>query len=209
MSSSSIRTPLFVVGFISFLLVLSTATAFAGTIFPGTYRLLDHGDGALGPDYGLRVDSINELFSVELGSVQTLLTWNGGATATISGTLHNNVTTDIWQVSYVMTGVVAAASNLGFTATAGTGTLTDPLLNVTAITGEQDGSGLVFRFLADGHRIAGDSDSAVGRGWLLPPNSTDDWLVRAELIPEPTSALLLSLALASLSFYRRNSTTTR
>ncbi len=207
MISSKIRTPLFVVGFISFLLLLSTSPAAAGIITPGTYRLFDHGFGNLGPDYGLRVDATGQLFSTELGGAQTVLTWNGGPTATISGTLHENTTTDIWQVNYVMTGVVAAAGNLGFTATAGSGTLTDPLLNVTPITGEQNGSGIAFDFLADGHRIPGDSDTAVGRGWLLPPSSTDDWLVRAELIPEPGSALLIGLGLTSLSFCRRGRNT--
>lgn len=200
MISSKFRTPLFVVGFFSFFFVLSTSFAAAGTISPGTYRLLDHGFGNQGPDYGLRVDALsNTLFSTELGGVQTLLTWSGGSTATISGTLHNNTTTDIWQVNYVLTGVVAVGTQ-GFTATMGSGTLTDPLSNVTPINGEINGAGIAFDFLADGHRLPGDSDTAVGRGWLLPPNSTDDWLVRAELIPEPGSALLISLGLASLSF---------
>ena len=66
-----------------------------GVIGAGTYRFLDHGDGQLGPDYGLRVDSDGLVFSVELGGAFTTLTWGGGATATISGTLHDNATGDI------------------------------------------------------------------------------------------------------------------
>ncbi len=163
----------------------------AGIIGPGVYQLHDHGFGTLGPDYGLRVDAIAAIFSVDLGGASTTLTWDGGATATIAGTLHNNATTDIWTVSFVLSGVVPVGTT-GFTATAGTGTLTDPLLNVTVMTGEQNGSGIAFDFLADGHRLPGDSSTAVGRGWLLPPNSTDDWLVRAELIPEPGTLALLT-----------------
>ncbi len=173
-------------------LLLTAQTSFAvGIIGPGVYQLHDHGFGNLGPDYGLRVDSINAVFSVDLGGASTILTWDGGTTATITGILHDNATTDLWTVDYLLSGVTAVGTT-GFTATSATGTLTDPLLNVTALTGEQNGSGIVFDFLADGHRLPGDSSTAVGRGWLLPPNSTDDWLVRAELIPEPGTLALLA-----------------
>ncbi len=179
-------------GATALVLLLTAQTSFAvGTLGPGVYQLHDHGFGNLGPDYGLRVDATNDVFSVDLGGASTTLTWDGGVTATIAGTLHNNATTDIWTVNYVLTGVTAVGTT-GFTATSGSGILTDPLLNVTNIVGELNGSGLVFSFLADGHRIPGDSSTAVGRGWLLPPNSTDDWLIRAELIPEPGTLSLLA-----------------
>jgi len=186
----NIRKSVIAVVALSLILIAQTTSA-AGTINPGLYQLHDHGFGNLGPDYGLRVDSISAVFSTDLGGAFVTLNWDGGTTATISGTLHNNATTDIWNVNYVLTGVVAVGTQ-GFTATMGSGTLTDPLLNVTAITGEQNGSGIAFDFLADGHRLPGDNDTAVGRGWLLPPNSTDDWLVRATLIPEPASLALLA-----------------
>jgi len=196
------------IGFASLLLVAGTAGA--GTIFPGQYRLLDHPDGNINPPpYGLRVDAISLTFSMELGGANIILDWDGGATATITGTLFSSAG-DLWTVDYTLTGVVAAAANLGFTATAASGTLTDPFLAVTALTGEANGSGIVFSFLADGHRLGawpafGDADTPVGRGWLLPPGSTDDWLVRAVLVPEPSTALLLSLGLVVLAARRARS----
>ena len=189
-------------------LLLWSSTANAGTILPGTYQLLDHGFGDLGPAYGLRVDAISEVFSMELGTAQVLLTWDGGSTANISGILNQNTAGGnggvgaAWSVSYDLTGVTAVGTQ-GFTATAGSGTLTDPFSTVTNITGEIDVStGFVFEFLADGHRIPGDNDTAVGRGWLLPPGSTDDWIVRAVLVPEPGTALLVSLGLVGIAAIR-------
>lgn len=174
-------------------LLISVQTCFAvGTLGPGLYQLHDHGFANLGPDYGLRVDALNKIFSVDLGGASVTLFWDGGPTATISGLVHDNATTDLWTVNYTITGV-SPVGTTGFTATGGSGILTDPFLNDTVLTGEQDNSGSAFDFLADGHRIPGDSDTAVGRGWLLPPNSVDDWIVRGELIPEPATLALVSM----------------
>lgn len=178
-------------------------SAQAGTIAPGTYRAMDHGDGALGAFYGLRADSLGEVFSVSLGTADLKLFWDGGVTASIFGTVNENTAGGAggvgptWDVVYNLTGVVAVAQ--GFTATAGTGTLTDPFLNVINITGKQDGNGFAFLFLADGHRLAGDNDTPVGRGWL-EGRDTNDFLFK---VPEPGTALLLGAALLGFAASRR------
>ena len=45
----------------------------------------------------------------------------------------------------------------------------------------------------------------VGRGWLLPDETIDDWLVRGEfVIPEPSTLMLVALGLFGIAFaYRR------
>ncbi len=192
--------------------LLVSGPAVAGTIDPGTYQLLDHGDGNLGPAYGLRVDAIGdgEVFSFELGEAHVELFWDGGDTATITGVMNQNTNAlpgtggigPLWDLDYLLTDVLPVGTQ-GFTAAGGTGTLTDPFNVVTDIVGEQDINGFVLLFLADGHRIDGDNDTPVVRGWLLPPGTTDDFIARAVPIPEPGSALLLTAALAGLALRRR------
>jgi len=174
----------------------------AGTFGPGLYQIHDHGNATLGPDYGLRVDALNAIFSTDLGGADVTLFWDGGSTALLSGLVHHNSTNELWGVSYTITGVVADGT-VGFYSTGGNGTLTDPLNNVTVLTGEQDNGGEAFRIAADGHRLPGDSDSIVGRGWLLPPNSIDDWIIQAELIPEPASLALLGCGAVAMLARRR------
>lgn len=181
--------------------------AHSGTILPGQYLLLDHPDGAISPPpYGLRMDSLGYTFSSELAGASTTLTWNGGVTAQITGTLWNNQTSEIWSVNFEITGIVAEPGNLGFTATGGNGSLIDPALNVVALTGKQDGSGSAFTFLADGHRLAsypayGGPDTPVARGWI-DASGVNDWLIIAIPIPEPGSGLLFASGLVLLTFTR-------
>ena len=174
-----------------------SSLASAGTIVPGVYRLLDHGDGKLGTNYGLRVDFLSATFSMEIGGAEVLLTWDGGNSATLIGTIFNNSTGEIWELDYLLTPVTAVGT-MGFTSTAGAGTITDPSNNITNFIGKADAGGDVFAFLADGHRISGDSDSPVGRGWL-DFEGINDFLVRAEVVPEPGTGLLLSLGLLGLA----------
>ena len=202
------RVGLLIAAAVGLAVCLGPVTARAGTILPGSYFLFDHGAASLGPAYGLRVDATGDVFSTELGLANAILTWDGGSTASIAGTLNENTlggnggVGPTWTVLYTLTGVTAVGT-LGFVATGASGTLTDPFSVVTNIIGEPDGSGNVFEFLADGHRLTGDNDTPVGRGWLLPPGTTDDWIVRAVLVPEPGTGLLFSIGLVGLSAYRR------
>lgn len=191
---------------LSFLMgsVFASGSLQAGVILPGQYRLLDHPDGSMSPPpYGLRMDALGITLSTELGGANVVLTWAGGNTATLLGTLWNNQAAELWAVDYTLTGVVAAPAGLGFTATGGSGSLIDTALNVHLLSGKQDLSGSAFDFLADGHRLGGhpaygDSDTPVGRGWLQGAN-TNDWLVIGTPIPEPGTAFLLGAGLALLS----------
>jgi hypothetical protein len=140
----------------------------------------------------------SKAFSVELGEASVSLTWDASS-ANISGTLQRNGTSEIWNVNYLLTGI-ALVGTQGFTATGGSGTLTDPSTNDTTLTGLQNGSGFVFEFLADGDRIAGDTDTPVGRGWLQG-SYTNDWLVIG--IPEPGTLLILGSGLLGLTVYAR------
>jgi hypothetical protein len=208
-STALLLRRIFLAGFVLAFVVGSVGVAQAGTILPGSYALLDHPDGNINPPpYGLRYDAIGYTFSTELGGASTTLTWAGGGTASITGTLWNNQTSELWSVSFDLTGVVAAPANLGFTATAGSGVLTDPLLNAYVLTGHANGAGYVFEFLADGDRLGGwpafgDGDTPVGRGWIEPSSSTNDWLVIGMPVPEPGTATLLGLGLGALGIRAR------
>jgi len=188
------------------LLVVGPGASSAGTIAsPSIYRFLDHGEGNQGSDYGLRADSLGKLFSVELGGAEVLLTWDGGDTASIMGTLFDPDEGELWDVEYELSGITSDAE--GFDATDGTGFLIDPDDPDTPIeiNAKQDGSGIGFTFRADSHRLVPDDGMVpVGRGWLLPDGTTDDWLVRGEfVVPQPATGMLLAVGLAGMAVHRR------
>ncbi len=187
---------------------------------PVTYLLGDHPDAALYQSdptspYGLRFDAApppgnGPTFSVGtnlggLGGPVTLM-WdpaNLAGGATISGTIERNDDGSFWTVTYILSGLVAA-ENGGFKATSGIGSVDEigGALRSIAMNGEADGTGFVFEFDDDGHRL-GTSSGWVGRGWLLPPDSTEDWLVTAQVIPVPAAAWLFGSALGLLGWVRR------
>ncbi|MCZ6792424.1 MAG: PEP-CTERM sorting domain-containing protein [Planctomycetota bacterium] len=197
--------------------MLAPASVSAGVIVPGTYALHDHEDAALHKQfptevfYGLRLDQLDvtglsaldaaltRTFSVERGGASVLLTWDGGTTATISGALSHNIDNVLWDVTYTLSGVTLVGTS-GFEATMGSGLMVSQAhpADTLTLTGKQDGLGIAFRFLADGHRLMNDNMTPVARGWLMPPGSVDDWLTTATLIPEPGSIVLLSAGLAGL-----------
>lgn len=200
------------------LIILAVLPAHAAIV---TYQLGDHLNAAgyisdpTSP-YGLRVDSAtgSPTFSVDtnLGGAGglTTISWdpaNLAAGATITGTMERNGDGTFWTVAYSLTGL-SVAENGGFKATGGSGSADEigGALRSITLAGETNGSGIAFEFDNDGHRLAnpGDlPDGWVGRGWLLPPDSTDDWLVTGVLIPVPAAAWMFGSALGLLGWMRR------
>lgn len=201
---------------ISLVFMFSTP-ATAATV---TFSLGDHPDSGLfqgdpTSPYGLRVDEQppggnGPTFSVGtnlggLGGPMTI-SWdptNLAAGATITGTMERNDDGTFWTTTYTLSGL-SAAEDGGFKATDGSGSVDEigGLLRSFSLTSEQNGSGIAFEFDNDGHRLATD-DGWVGRGWLLPPDSTDDWIFTATLVPVPAAVWLFGSALGLLGWVRR------
>jgi len=187
-------------------------SASAVSVLPaGLYLLQDHPDAQLwdhsstsGPNgpYGLRMDSMpgtpGPTFSMEQGGAEVFMYWDGGATASIYGEIQHNVDGDLWDLTFTITGITAAAPGIGggFVSTGGTGMISDQnSADEVALAGKQDGGGHAFRFLGDGHRMP-DNDTAVGRGWI-DASGTNDFLFTATPVPEPGSLGLLGLGLVA------------
>ncbi|MEM7401032.1 MAG: hypothetical protein AAF304_03675 [Pseudomonadota bacterium] len=196
---------------------LYMSVAQAASVIPNlTYVLSDHPDAVLTnlPDvtYGIRLDQLggsdaNRTFSTTQDGALTTLFWddmgNGNSAddiVSITGTVSRNSDNSIWNVSYTLTGIIEDTS--GFVATAGSGALTNGAMSIQLI-GEANIENYVFLALGDGHRISGDNTSEVGRGWLEPNSSTDDWLVRLTPVPIPAALPLFFVGLLSIFGVRK------
>jgi hypothetical protein len=193
------------------LFVLTIGTSHASVIQNQQYLLLDHPDGALtssGP-YGLRLDALlpngaGPTFSVELGGARSVLEWIG-TTATITGTVFNNVTNELWNIMQTFENVTAVAG--GFQAGSGLLTVTDPSLNELLFDATPAGN--VFTADNSGHRCGSHTGCGplVARGWVVPqsfdPVGSNDWLVQLTPVPVPAALPLLISGLLGFSFFSR------
>lgn len=203
-------------GFITIILLLNSLSINAAQLVPGVYQLLDHpGGSASPPPYGLRLDDlqppvgVGPTFSTVLNGAQSLLTWDGGDLAVISGTLRNNTTGLLWSVTHNLSGI--SSTSEGFFATQGTMILEDTSAGTTyTIDSKAAANGAVFEAFGDSHRCGYSTDCGpfVGRGWL-EPGVTDykakynDWLVQLVEVPIPGALLLFLSALIGLRVYAR------
>lgn len=209
---------------LSFIALLSMSAANAAMVLPNlTYILGDHPDANLQslPDvsYGLRIDSIANMgsggngsdaaktFSTTQETASVSLFWDDmndsddtNDVVTIMGQVSRNSNDSIWDVIYTLTDITAVAD--GFVAGAGTGTLSDGTDSFD-LTGETNNQNYVFLGLGDGHRLSNDGTSEVGRGWLEPNGSTDDWLVTLTPVPVPAALPLLLSGLLGFSVFGR------
>ena len=198
---------------------------FSFNAFAITYTLDNHPDGTetnKGPDapnhYGLRLDfpfagSVNDNNAADrtFSVISLTLEYDPDAptpTAVMTGTISRNSNpADIYNVNHVFSGVTPHSSGNGFEATGGKLTLSGGL--DAAINGmydsKQNGSGIAFALLHDGHRVPG-STAPVARGWLMAAG-TNDWLLTATVVPLPAAAWLFISGLAGLGLIRRRKQT--
>lgn len=212
--------------------LIAGAAQAGGTILQ-TFELFDHPYGAIDPQaYGLRLDGFAGespvTFSFEDDSGESsvrlqVIDDEGNREIRIFGTMRGNSAkngTDFGTFALDVTYSVANASQ-GWTAD-DPGMMIGSLvaMNTTAaantlgvVNGSSedlytlsDGSG-TFRFLTDGHRLPGDADSWVGRGWVSNNadirGSTNDFLFTANVVPLPPAAWAGLAMLGGLGVARR------
>jgi MYXO-CTERM domain-containing protein len=216
------------------LLALAAATCTAGAGESRFFQLGNHPDGAQNPPpYGLRMDGLfgggvtSFDFDTNDGVFLTVTddTMNGGGVSIeIAGSVFggeidgNGGYTDggqFYDINFVYTASVQITSNgwkvVGTDNTSNTGSIalagSNNPADIFTIT---DNNNNAFLFQADGHRLAGDSDSWVGRGWLTTNTdgtnvgNTQDWLFTAvETDGVPTPGTLGLAAIGGLVASRR------
>lgn len=183
----------YLASFVALYLCTSVASA---SIY--TYILDDHPDGnqQANYDYGLRLDSQNPdlYYTFQLGNAR--LTYDDIAlTASITGTVNQSTPVDQTSgvdtlIDYTLSGIVDFGNGF-FTATDGSGDV-----GGLTLTGKQNGAGLAFLFLNDGHRLPGTTGIS-GRGWLQGAG-TNDFLFTASAVPVPAAIWLFGTALIGL-----------
>lgn len=198
--------------------LLCTAGSIANAAVVAEYALSDHpGGDAAPPAYGLRLDNmLNPGLAVlsmdHYGDSRLVVSEDAGMLSLrITGTLYGGgvasnafVNPHSYSVDFTYSVNVAALMNgwdVNTFDSMNAGLLTNLDTNKEFdLYGKANMTGLVFQFLADGFRIAGDNSTFVGRGWLTGnSDGTDshsgaqDWLFTGTLVPAPGALALLGL----------------
>lgn len=183
-----------------------------------TYALHDHPDGnANPPSYGLRMDGLfgggvttfsmdhfgdTTLQVFEEGGLFSIIiqgTLFGGETDGAGGYLDGKAYDVYFEYTQGVSGTATGWDVQGASLASNTGSLTEQGGSPTDLFTITDSDDNSFIFQHDGHRLAGDDSTAVGRGWLTtnsngaPIGGTQDWLFTAEMIPAPGGAVLFAL----------------
>ncbi|MFI4898732.1 MAG: PEP-CTERM sorting domain-containing protein [Phycisphaerales bacterium JB059] len=199
-----------------------TALAIAALALAGTaasadvfeFQMFNHPDGAVAPPYyGLRVDNMFGEGNVNTFSIDTIgdsvLTVNEDGEdisihmeGTLYGGTDSGVTTGggaLYTYTWDYTEGVEKTAN-GWRVVGMSGANGGALTRVSdgaefSFTTKTNGSDVAFIFQADGHRISGDADAWVGRGWVMSQDNprgqhTQDWLFSAEVVPAPGTVAL-------------------
>lgn len=201
-------------------LVITASVSQAGII--AEYALHDHPDGSVSdPTYGLRIDGMLgavTTFSFDVFNDMRLVVSEdeGNISINISGTMWGGedngnewINPKAYAVDFTYMVNVAQESNgwmvNGSDNVLNAGSIVELDENLNPVDGEElvtmvDADQNAFFFLADGHRIANDNSTWVGRGWIrtestdYQPNGFQDWLFTATEVPAPGGAALLGTA---------------
>lgn len=200
-------------------LAATTMAASAGGLLIGEFKLGDHPDGNQNPPpYGLRLDNVMgpgvSTFSIGYHDNTVLSVYDDGGTISINiqGTLFGGlidnsggyVSAADYTIDFTYSLNVSDEGNgweVNTFDSANAGSLVNmTTLESTTLYGKDNAEGLVFSFLADGHRLSGDNSSWVGRGWVTDKSDgeaagsgSQDWLFTASTIPAPGALALLGL----------------